>query len=90
MKTGLAVGFALLVVGPASALDMDYPQQLKAINHCYVSHIRSDFKITDAMLFECMKQQGFAFCPNCQWAMGMLCKQGTGPDHADCYRQIRN
>ena len=35
---------------------MDYPQQLKAINHCYVSHIRSDLKITDATLFECMKR----------------------------------
>jgi hypothetical protein len=31
----------------------------------------------------------FTFCPNCQWADGMVCKQATGPDHADCYRQIR-
>ena len=38
--------------------DMDYPEQLKAINHCYVSHIRSDLKITDGMLFKCMMQQG--------------------------------
>ena len=90
MKRALAFCIALLAVGPASARDMDYPQQLKAINYCYVSHIRSDLKITDGMLFECMKQQGFAFCPNCQWAAGMLCKQGTGPDHADCYRPTRN
>jgi hypothetical protein len=40
---------------------MDYPQQLKAINHCYVSLVRSDLKITDATLFECMKQQGLPF-----------------------------
>jgi hypothetical protein len=80
MKRALAFCIALLAVGRASARDVD----------CYVSHIRSDLKITDGMLFECMKQQGFAFCPNCQWAAGMLCKQGTGPDHADCYRPTRN
>ena len=51
---------------------MDYPQQLKAINYCYVSHIRSDLKIKDGMLFECMKQQGFAFCSNCQGGCAIL------------------
>jgi len=39
MKRALAFCIALLAVGPASARDMDYPQQLKAINYCYVSHI---------------------------------------------------
>jgi hypothetical protein len=51
--------------------DADFPEQMAAINRCYVAHIQSGKPPVpdpwaDKEFWTCMEAQGFRFCGDCQ------------------------
>ncbi len=76
MKTVMITAAGLTVVSMSLsaslwARDTDYPQQMAAVNRCYVEHIKSGRPpVTDPWadmeLRDCMKRQGFNFCADCK------------------------
>jgi len=82
--------------GPAwtQTHDADFPEQMAAINRCYVEHIKSgkppvSDPWTDKEFWACMKAQGFQFCDNCQIFRysGGACRNDkkNGPDRPTCW-----
>ena len=74
----------------ASAHDLDFPNQLRAISVCHTqwSTQHPGRVITDAQLVACMKAQGFRFDPNRQIkGVGPCHGNKTAPDHPDCYAE---
>jgi hypothetical protein len=71
----------------ASAYDLDFPNQLRAIKVCYTqwSTEHPGKAITDAHLVACMKAQGFRFDPNRQIKGVGPCQGKSAADHPDCY-----
>jgi hypothetical protein len=87
-----AVSVASAVLSPAFAQthDADFPDQMRAINHCYVQQIQmpnSNFNLK-----ACVEEQGFRFCDDCKIFRyrGGLCKNDhdNGADRATCYRPV--
>jgi hypothetical protein len=74
---------------PASAYDLDFPNQLRAIKVCYAqwSTGHPGKAITDAQLVACMKAQGFRFDPNRQIKGVGPCQGKSAADHPDCYAE---
>jgi hypothetical protein len=89
MKKYLLIGI-VFVVNPAFAQthDADFPDELRAINHCYVQQIQQPKSNFD--LRACVEAQGFKFCDDCRifHTNGGLCKNDhdNGTDRATCYR----
>ena len=74
----------------ARAHDLDFPDQLRAINACHTQWSRQHpgKAITDASLVACMKAQGFRFDPNRQIkGVGPCHGNKTAANHPDCYRE---
>jgi hypothetical protein len=73
----------------ANAHDLDFPNQLRAINVCHTqwSTQHPGTAITDAQLVACMKAQGFRFDPNRQIKGIGPCRGKTATDHPDCYAE---
>jgi hypothetical protein len=74
----------------ASAHDLDFPDQLRAINVCHAqwSTQHPGKAITDAPLVACMKAQGFRFDPNRQIkGVGPCHGNRTATNHPDCYAE---
>jgi len=63
----------------ASANDLDFSNQLRAINVCYTqwSTQHPGKAITDAQLVACMNAQGFRFDPNRQIKGVGSCRQNS-------------
>ena len=72
-----------------SANDLDFSNQLRAINVCYTqwSTQHPSKAITDAQLVACMRAQGFRFDPNRQIKGVGSCQGKTATDHPDCYAE---
>ena len=72
-----------------SASDLDFSNQLRAINVCYTqwSTQHPSKAITDAQLVACMRAQGFRFDPNRQIKGVGSCQGKTATDHPDCYAE---
>jgi hypothetical protein len=97
MKSYLT-GFAalLLATGAAHAQthDADFPEQMRAVNTCYVNFIATrkspTNSISDQEMFECMEAQGFRFCANCKIFRysGGLCRNDkeNGSHRPTCWR----
>ncbi len=73
----------------------DFPEQMAAINRCYVEHIKSGKPPApdpwaDKEFWACMESQGFQFCGNCQIFRypGGACRNDkkNGPDRPTCWR----
>jgi hypothetical protein len=74
----------------AGAHDLDFPNQLRAINVCHAqwSTQHPGKAITDAPLVACMKAQGFRFDPNRQIkGVGPCNGNRTATNHPDCYAE---
>jgi hypothetical protein len=74
----------------ASAHDLEFPNQLRAINVCNTqwSTQHPGKAITDAQLVSCMKAQGFRFDPNRQIkGVGPCHGNKTATNHPDCYAE---
>jgi hypothetical protein len=83
-------GALLLTTISARAHDLDFPNQLRAINVCHTqwSKQHPGKAITEAPLVACMKAQGFRFDPNRQIkGVGPCHGNKTPPDHPDCYAE---
>jgi hypothetical protein len=100
-----AIGRASVVLmiavwsGPAwtQTHDTDFPEQMAAVNRCYVAHIKSGRPPVpdpwaDKEFWDCMEAQGFKFCGDCQIFRysGGLCRNDkkNGPDRPTCWRPI--
>ena len=72
----LLCGALSLTIVSVRAHDLDFPNQLRAINFCHTqwSKQHPGKAITDTPLVACMKAQGFRFDPNRQI-------KGVGPCH---------
>ena len=72
-----------------SADDLDFSNQLRAINVCYTewSTQHPGRAITDAQLVACMKAQGFRFDPTRQIKGAGSCQGKKATDHPDCYTE---
>ena len=72
-----------------SANDLDFSNQLRAINVCQTqwSTQHPGKAITDEQLVTCMKAQGFRFDPNRQIKGAGSCQGKTATDHPDCYAE---
>ena len=72
-----------------SANDLDFSNQLRAINVCQTqwSTQHPGKAITDEQLVACMKAQGFRFDPNRQIKGVGSCQGKTAMDHPDCYAE---
>ena len=73
----------------ASANDLDFSNQLRAINVCYTqwSTQHPGKAITNAQLVACMNAQGFRFDPDRQIKGVGSCQGKTATDHPDCYAE---
>jgi hypothetical protein len=76
---------------------MDFPEQMAAINRCYVGHIQSGKPPApdpwpDKEFWTCMEAQGFRFCGDCQIFRysGGACRndKNNGPDRPTCWRPV--
>jgi hypothetical protein len=74
--------------------DTDFPEQMAAINRCYVEHIKSgkppvSDPWVDKEFWACMKGQGFQFCGDCRIFRysGGACRNDkeNGPDRPTCW-----
>src|SRR6516162_6975280 len=86
----LLCGALVLTIISARARDLDFPNQLRAINVCHTqwSKQHPGKAITDAPLVACMKAQGFRFDPNRQIkGVGPCHGNKTATDHPDCYAE---
>ena len=83
----LLCGASLSTMMSASAHDLDFPNQLRAINVCRTqwSTQHPGKAINDAQLVACMKAQGFRFDPNRQIKGVGPCHDNKTTDHPDCY-----
>ena len=72
-----------------SANDLDFSNQLRAINVCQTqwSTQHPSKAITDEQLVACMKVQGFRFDPNRQIKGVGSCQGKTAMDHPGCYAE---
>jgi hypothetical protein len=101
--TAMAIGRAIVALTvlvwacPAwtQTHDADFPEQMAAINRCYVEHIKSGKPPApdpwaDKEFWACMESQGFQFCGNCQIFRfsGGACRNDkkNGPDRPTCWR----
>jgi hypothetical protein len=86
----LLCGALSITIMSASAHDLDFPNQLRAINVCHTqwSTQHPGKAITDASLVGCMKAQGFRFDPNRQIKGAGPCHGNkTAANHPDCYAE---
>ena len=87
----LLCGATLLTTAmSASAHDLEFPNQLRAINVCHTQWSTQHLgkAITDAPLVACMKAQGFRFDPNRQIkGVGPCHGNKTATNHPDCYAE---
>ena len=91
----------VLITAPAFAWpihaqthDADFPDQMRAINHCYVEFIKSGrTPASDTDLRTCVEEQGFAFCPDCKifrYSGGACSKdKENGVHRATCWRPAK-
>ena len=82
-----ALSLTILSVG---AHDLDFPNQLRAINFCHTQWSRQHpgKAIADAALVACMKAQGFRLDPNRQIkGVGPCHGKKTATNHPDCYAE---
>jgi hypothetical protein len=85
----LCGGLSLSTIS-ARTHDLDFPNQLRAINVCHTQWSRQHpgKAITDALLVACMKAQGFRFDPNRQIKGAGPCHDNkTATNHPDCYAE---
>jgi hypothetical protein len=91
MRAALPLCGALsLTIISARAHDLDFPNQLRAINVCHAqwSTQHPGKAITDAPLVACMKAQGFRFDPDRQIkGVGPCHGNRTATNHPDCYAE---
>jgi hypothetical protein len=85
----LLCGALSLTTISARAHDLDFPDQLRAINVCHTqwSTQHPGKAITDAQLVACMNAQGFRFDPDRQIKGVGSCQGKTATDHPDCYAE---
>ena len=85
----LLCGALLLTIISARAHDLDFPDQLRAINVCQTqwSTQHPGKAITDEQRVACMKAQGFRFDPNRQIKGVGSCQGKAATDHPDCYAE---
>jgi hypothetical protein len=86
----LLCGALSLTVISVGAHDLDFPDQLRAINVCHTqwSTQHPGKAITDAPLVACMKAQGFRFDPKRQIkGVGPCHGNKTAANHPDCYAE---
>ena len=79
-----------LTIISARAHDLDFPNQLRAINVCHTqwSKQHPGKAITDAPLVACMKAQVFRFDPNREIkGVGLCHGNKTARNHPDCYAE---
>jgi hypothetical protein len=93
MKWIVLTGILVVVVSPASAQthDADFPDEMRAINQCYVYFINNpDRPRGDDELKKCVEGKGFKFCPDCKifrYSGGSCEKDKENRYHrATCYR----
>ena len=101
MKRALLTGIAALVLATGTAPawaqthDADFPDQMSAINACYVAYIVNTppprAAMTNEQLSGCMEGQNFRFCNDCQIFRysGGPCRDDkeNGPHRATCWRK---
>ena len=86
----LLCGALSLTIISARAHDLDFPNQLRAINVCHTqwSAQHPGKALTDAPLVACMKAQGFRFDPSRQIkGVGPCHGNKTATNHPDCYAE---
>jgi len=94
---GIAVLFLATGTAPAWAQthNADFPDQMSAINACYVAYIVNTppprAAMTNEQLSACMEEQNFRFCNDCQIFRysGGPCRDDkeNGPHRATCWRK---
>lgn len=91
MKT-LTILALLLTATSAHAQthEADFPDEMRAINQCYVAIIGGKLPHSDNSLRTCIEGKGFKFCETCRifHTKGMLCKDDleNGIHRATCWR----
>ena len=86
----LLCGALSLTIISVRAHDLDFPNQLRAINVCYTqwSTQHPGKAMIEAQLVACMKAQGFLFDPNRQIkGVGPCHGNKTATNHPDCYAE---
>ena len=86
----LLCGALSLTIISTRAHDLDFPDQLRAINVCHTqwSTQHPGKAITDPSLVACMKAQGFRFDPKRQIkGVGPCHGNKTAANHPDCYAE---